>query len=268
MKKNVVLLLISMFMLSVNLQTVSAQVAIVEESAVIENVEVSNMETKTAAEQSDLSVENDEPLKVETFKAGGIPISIPQPCVDLVEVGYDVREQMEIFVIPQNRLLSAYMIPSEIPRFSSGEENFVLSKSAAIQVFRQGEYQAFGESDFNELVEYEKSAAGAELSSIATDTEAEMNRRMDSLNLEQVKINTPLDLGALFSKPNAYSFGMIVKYSDNVKTWTTVIATTYIRVRDRLLFAYVTATYKDSETIAMVSKVSEEWADAIIAANQ
>jgi len=175
---------------------------------------------------------------------------------------------MEVFVIAQNRLLSAYMIPSEIPRFSQREENLILSKSAAIQVFRQGEYQDFKESDFNELVEYEKTDAGAELSSIASDTEAEMNRRLDSLNLDKVNITTPLELGAFFSKPNTYSFGMIVKYSDSGKSWTTVISTTYIRVRERLLFAYVTATYKDNETIAMVRKVSEDWADAILAANQ
>ena len=261
MKKIVLPLFLSIFMILCSLQLASGQ-------ADMGDIVSSENEAEALVISEDIPAESIAVINAQPFKAGGRVISIPQPSKDLLEVGYDVREQLEVFVIAQNRLLSAYMLASEKPRFSQGEENFILSQSAAIQVFRQGEYQDFGKAEFDDLVEYEETTEGSEMATIAEETEEEMNRRMDALNLNKVKINTPVDLGALFSKPNAYSFGMIVKYADAGKSWTTVISTTYIRVRDRLLFAYVTAKYDGTETVKMVTEISENWADAILEANK
>lgn len=204
--------------------------------------------------------------KIESFKAGGTSINIPAPS-ELVEVGYDVREQMEIFISTTNRLLSAYMIPDEIPRFLKGDKDLVLSQSASVQVLRQNEYQDFKESDFNELVDYIKSSSSDELASIADETEAEFNRRMEALNLDKISIDEPIELGSFFSKPDAYSFGMISSSSDGKKTWKVVISTTFLRVKNRLLFTYFTSEYKDNDSIVKVQSKTEKWVDAILAAN-
>jgi len=232
MKKTALYLLLAMFMVSGSLQIATAEVP-----------------------------------EIESFKAGGISINIPPPA-GLIEVGYDVREQMEIFVNTTNRLLSAYMISDDIPRFVQGDKDLVLSRSACVQVLRQNEYQSYGTSDFNELVDYMKSSSNNDMASITEETEAEFNRRMESMNLGKMSITTPIELGTLFSKPDAYSFGMISTSSDGSKSWTIVVSTTFVRVRDRIILTYLTAEYKDDETIATVRKTSEEWADAILAVNK
>ena len=44
------------------------------------------------------------------------------------------------------------------------------------------------------------------------EVEEEFNRRMKSLDLEEatVSLGKPIQLGCLFSKPDAYGFGMVV----------------------------------------------------------
>ncbi|MCK4995053.1 MAG: hypothetical protein KAS13_08445 [Candidatus Omnitrophica bacterium] len=206
--------------------------------------------------------------EIESFKAGGTSIKIPTPDAELIEVGYDVREQMEIFVPGSNRLISGYMRSVDIPRFIKGEENFILPKYASIQVARQGEYHDLKLSDFNEVVAYIKDSLGDELAKITKESEPEFNSRMKSMDLNEISFDEPVQLGTFFSKDNAYSFGILTTNSDGKMTWTMVIGTTFIRVRERLLFVYMFANHKDDTTIAMVRKITEEWADAIIAANK
>ncbi len=207
-------------------------------------------------------------VEIESFKAGGISIKIPAPDTDLIEVGYDVREQMEIFVPSSNRLLCGFMRSEDIPRFVKGEENFIIPKYASVQVARQGEYQNFKISDYNDLVVYVRDSLGAEMAAITEESETEFNRRMESMDLKKISFGKPVQLGTFFSKDNTYSFGMLVTNSDGKMTWTMVIGTTFVRVNGRLLFVYVFANHKDDETIAMVRKISEQWANAILEANK
>lgn len=206
--------------------------------------------------------------KIEEFKAGGTLINIPQPSSDLVEVGYDVREQMEIFVPASNRLLCGYMKASDIPLFIKGDPNFVLAQYASIQVARVSEYQDCAISDFKELVDYLKGSFNNDIDSIIEESEAEFNNRLKSMDLSKISIDKPVDLGTLFSKPDIHCIGMLSTYSDGTKSWTLVIATTFIRVRERLLFVYVFNSYENEQTIVLTRTLAEEWADAILAANK
>ncbi len=205
--------------------------------------------------------------KIEAFKAGGTLINIPEPSDEMVEVGYDVREMMEVFVPASNRLLSGYMRPNDIPKFTSGDENFVLSRYASIQVARRGEYQDCTDSDFSELVDYFESSFSEDIAGIMKDSESELNQRMESLELEKITIDKPVQLGTLFSRKDAYSMGMISKYSKGTDSWTLVICTTFVKVKNRLLFIYVFNTYNDEKDIVAVTKLSEQWIDSILAAN-
>ncbi|MFH1063178.1 MAG: hypothetical protein V1747_09905 [Candidatus Omnitrophota bacterium] len=263
MKKNTIYLGISVWMVLAGLQIANAQTPIANDQEPVQtktetiSLPSSELLAKPAAEQ-----------KIEAFKAGGTLINIPLPGTNLVEVGYDVREQMEVFVPPSNRLLCGYMQPSDIPLFMKGEENFVLSQYASIQIARQGEYQDCTIDNFNELVDYVKNSLGDELDSIIEESEDTLNSRMKSMDLTNISIDKPVQLGTLFSKTDAYSMGMISTYSDGKKSWTLVIATTFVRVRERLLFVYVFNTYENEETITMVRRLAEHWADAILAANK
>jgi len=206
--------------------------------------------------------------KIETFKAGGTRLSIPEPSDAMVEVGYDVREMMEVFVPASNRLLSGYMSPNDIPKFTSGDENFVLNRYASIQVARRGEYQDCTDANFAELIEYVGGSFSDDIDGIMKDSESELNQRMESLELDKVTIDKPVQLGTLFSKKDAYSMGMISKYSNGTASWTLVISTTFVRVKKRLLFVYIFNTYNDEKDIETVTKLSEQWVDSILTANK
>jgi hypothetical protein len=100
--------------------------------------------------------------------------------------------------------------------------------------------------------------------------EEELNRRMKTLNLDDPKISfdKPVQLGSFFSKQDAFGLGMIMPVSSKGSTTTMVGGIILLRVKNRMLFAYLYATYKDQETVRWVRKTSEGWADAILAANK
>jgi hypothetical protein len=52
------------------------------------------------------------------------------------------------------------------------------------------------------------------------------------------------------------------------KTAKMVMGCCMLRARQKILFAYLYAQYKDKSTIQWIRQTSESWADAILKANQ
>jgi hypothetical protein len=206
---------------------------------------------------------------VPSYKAGGTPIAIPPPASNLVETGEDNRAVMEVFVPDQNRLLAAFVLPGDLPRLKSGGDD-IFSKYSLVEVPRQGESMDLSAKDFKDLADSVGQQFSAVLDSSTKDVEEELNRRMKTLNLDDPKISfdKPVQLGSFFSKQDAYGLGMIMPVSSKGSTTTMVGGIILLRVKNRMLFAYLYATYKDQETVRWVRKTSEGWADAILAANK
>ena len=81
-------------------------------------------------------------------------------------------------------------------------------------------------------------------------------------------LDKPMQLGVFFSKPNACSFGIIQQISAVGSSVKMVAGITILRVQNRLLYAYIYSAYKDEDSVQWVRKTSEQWADAILKANQ
>jgi hypothetical protein len=77
-----------------------------------------------------------------------------------------------------------------------------------------------------------------------------------------------VQLGAFFSKPNTCGFGIIQQISTGGSVVKMVAGVTILRVQNRLLYTYVFSAYKDEDSVQWVRKTSEQWADAILKANQ
>ena len=185
------------------------------------------------------------------------------------EVGYDNREFMEVFVAPNNRLIAAYVVTNDLAKLTSGSEGLILSKYAMVQVPRRGEYMDCGESDFKEVTDGAKEQFGNVMISSMKEVEEEFNRRMKSLDLEEatVSLGKPIQLGCLFSKPDAYGFGMVVPVEMGGQKSTMVGGAALVRIKQRLLFVYLYAEYKNEETIKWIRRETEAWANAILKAN-
>jgi len=83
-----------------------------------------------------------------------------------------------------------------------------------------------------------------------------------------VTYGKPVMLGTFFLKPDAYGFGMMAPVTANGKTTSMIVGTVLLRVKSHVIFAYFYSTYQNDQTPGQVRAVSEQWADAILAANR
>ncbi|MDL1970861.1 MAG: hypothetical protein LWW94_07795 [Candidatus Desulfofervidaceae bacterium] len=211
----------------------------------------------------------DKSVSVLSFKVGDVPVTIPAPTKEFSEVGYDNREIMEVAVPPANRLVCAFVLKSDLPRLTRHDEELKLTRYAFVEVPRRGEYMDWKTSDFKKLIETMKGSLGNTISSSVEESEEELNHRLKSLDLNtKVRIGQPVQLGCFFYKENAFGFGMIVEYMMGNKAVKVVVGTMVLRVKERLLYAYLYAEYKDINTIKWVRKTMEQWSDTILKANR
>jgi hypothetical protein len=204
------------------------------------------------------------------FKAGGTPIAIPSPAKEMNEIGDDNRALMDAFVAQSNRLIACFMLKGDLQKLKGGANDSILARYAMVQVPRRGEYLDCGSSDFKEVANSLKEEFGDILSSSMKETEDEFNKRMKSLDLEEatVSLGAPIQLGCLFSKQDAYCFGMIVPFTMGGNSIKMGMGAVFMRVKQRLLFVYLYSEYKDDDSIAWIRVTIEDWADAIIKANK
>jgi len=210
--------------------------------------------------------------QAKSYKAGGTPISIPPPTTEFIEIGYDNREVMEIFVAPDQRLLCGFLLKSDLPLLSKGDDDFILSQYAMVNVPRRGEFMDFKASDYKELADKMKENLGDVIDSSAKRADEESNHQLKSLGLDEVTISLDriIKLGCLFSKQDAYGFGMILPVSKVGHSKEVVMgcAGAVIRARNRMLFIYLYTEYKNDKTVKWLRKTTKEWADSILKANK
>ena len=204
-----------------------------------------------------------------SFKAGGIPILIPPPTTSMSEVGYDNREFMEVFVPSTNRLIAAFVQTEDLPSLTSKSIQLRLSRYAMVQVPRRGEYIECGASDFRELTEGAKKRFGDLMKRSMEEADDEFNHRMKALDLDDatMSLGKPVQLGCLFSRRDAYSFGMVTPLSMGGLKTKMAMSVILMRVRERLLFAYLYAEYENEDTVLWLRDATEDWANSILRAN-
>ena len=101
------------------------------------------------------------------------------------------------------------------------------------------------------------------------DFQEELNHKLKAEGSSaEVSLDKPLMLGTLFSKASALGTGMIMNVGAGGKTKKVIVGTTFLRAQNRLLYATVFALYTGDDSAAWVRTVSEQWADAILKANQ
>ena len=77
-----------------------------------------------------------------------------------------------------------------------------------------------------------------------------------------------MPLGVFFSMTNAIGVGSITPYNVNGVTTRRVACLAFVRVRGRVLSVFTYAAYKDEGTAISVKTTSEQWARAILKANE
>jgi hypothetical protein len=199
------------------------------------------------------------------FPVGGMTLTLPAP-QDMVELG-NQRSLFDPAVPDTNRLIAAFILQKDLPALHDGSKQ-ILTHYAMVEVLRSGENMTVSADDFKGIADSIGKQAGELVDSSFKQSEDEFNRKMKAMDLNLQVTGKPVMLGTFFFKTDAYSFGMTAPVTANGQTTSMIVGTILLRVKSHIVFAYFYSAYKDEQSPGQVRATSEQWADAILAANQ
>lgn len=205
----------------------------------------------------------------DTYRAGLKNFTIPAPSSDLVEAGPDYRVLVEPIVPVNNRLIAAFVQPTDLDSLRSGHAPS-LSLYALVEVPRRAEFSDVNADDFKQIADSMATQFNSGVDVTVKDQQDELNRRMKALNSSSapISLDKPIQLGTLFCKPNACAYGLIMAVSSGGSSKKMAMGVILLRAQARVLFLYTYADYKGESTVQSIRTTDEHWADAILAANQ
>ena len=203
------------------------------------------------------------------YRVGLKSIAIPPPPADdLKEIGPDYRVLFETFAPGTNRLVAAFVLPSESAALRSGGTEDV-STYALVEVPRAAEFKQVTPDLFKQMAEAVATEFGTNLDADVKKGTDEINERLKDLNSGStgVTMDSPAPLGTLFAGSDEDGFGLISQVTVKGTSTKVAMAVVLARVQDRVIFAYLYTVYKDADTVRWLSTTSHAWADAILKAN-
>jgi len=202
--------------------------------------------------------------------AGGVPVVIPPPAKEFVEVGSDNRDFFEYMVPSRNRLLCAFVPADFLPRLknpASGLGQYMLVELSRKLDEKNTEVTS---ASFEKVVLGMKQqfADSSTLNQTVQTTSEEISSKLKQLDSSKdVSIDKPTPLGTLFQTSDAYASAMLAPVSSGGVRMRTINASVLLRVRDRLIFAYIYGSSDDENSLKWIGKMAEQWANEILTAN-
>ncbi|MFZ2632925.1 MAG: hypothetical protein WAX48_15190 [Desulfosalsimonadaceae bacterium] len=209
---------------------------------------------------------------IHSVTVGGTSVVIPSPAYDLVEAGDSNRQGLEMYVGEANRLLCAFLLTNDIPRFAN-HPNLRLSKYALAFVGRRSEYMDCGPLDFqNQVDAYKQSFKqslqdDASIAAMMKDVDKSLDPISKMLDTK-VLLDKPVPLGVYFSKEDAFGYGMATQVTRNEQSWKMAGGFALLRVRQRQIVISLYTTYEGEQTLKWLRVATERWADEIIKTNE
>ena len=202
-----------------------------------------------------------------TVYVGSTKLLVPAPA-HYVEVGSENRAfPTEI----PSRLLAWFVTPSDLKNFGSKSPRF-LKRYMQLQVSKGEENQDITALRFAEVV----GDASAHLNDMDASAVPEVKRIMKQLasgskDFPDLEIGHPKPLGSFLKTETAVGFLTLMPVSSNStsgkKQIPMVCGTTLVRVKQKLLFAYVYCAADNKEAIDWVKSAATSWVEAILKAN-
>jgi hypothetical protein len=196
--------------------------------------------------------------------AGGIELTLPGPRSDFAEAGDKLRTTFfELLVPSNNRLLTAYVPEQTLANLNAGKSR-ELDIYSMVEVPRRAEYTEVTPQAFEQVLKGMEPSMGT---LNVGELQQEMNTRLKSLGTRPIEIGHPEMLGGIFRKSNAAGFPMLLAVKQDDRKDTMAGGMAVLRVKQRLVFAYLYRKYESPDTISWVRKNLEVWCDAILAKN-
>jgi hypothetical protein len=196
----------------------------------------------------------------------------------MVEAGPEKRHFMDQFVPPSNRLIAGFLAADDLPNIHPTDIK-APPRIAMVAVSREFESRSISQGDFKLIIDSVSKQFDTTVSAYAKENEENFNRKVQSLGLDNPKITftQPVSLGCIFSTPDSAGFGTILQVQASASgaskpeaesTITKALSVLYVRARNRVLFAYIFADYRNKDTILWLRKASEDWANEILDSNK
>lgn len=200
--------------------------------------------------------------------AGGIELTLPGPAGDFGVAGDKIRTTFfELLAPSNNRLLAAYLPEKALADLNAGK-SVELDIYSMVEVPRRAEYTDVTPQQFDEVLKAMAPSMG-NIESVQGDLQQEMTIRLKSLTAKPIEIGHPEMLGGIFRKSDAGGYAMLLAFKQGDGRSDTIAGgMAVLRVRQRLIFAYLYRKYESPDTVSWVGKNLEAWCDAILAKNK
>jgi hypothetical protein len=201
------------------------------------------------------------------IKAGGVELTLPGPG-DFREVGEKLRMTVFESLVPStNRLLTAYVPASTLAQLTAGKASSRLELYAMLEVPKQTEYADCTPQAFEQVLKSLEPTMGKFDATKVGELEVGIDRRLKSLGAKPMEAGRPEMLGAVYQKTDSAGFAMLVAVKQGDRNVTMAGAFAVLRVKRRLIFAYLYRKYESPETVSLIRKGLESWGDGILAKN-
>ncbi len=221
----------------------------------------------TVQHSGPLQAQTESVATATTYRVGLRSIAIPAPTGDLVEMGSDFRVLAEPLAPVSNRLVAAFVTPTDLKALQS-QPSTTLSTYALAETVRPAEFVNVTPAIYLQAADATKQQFGSS-DTWVKDVQEQLNRTIKSLNSNvAATLDKPIFLGTLFEKTDETGYGMILPVTVSGTTRKMVAGLALLRVKDRLLMGYFYTELKDDGTVAYVRSTTEHWADSILAANK
>lgn len=201
--------------------------------------------------------------------AGGVSVAIPSPEKLFTEVGSEKRDSFEYMVPSRNRLLCAFVPTDYLPHLKNPATG--MDRYMVVEVSHRLDEKNtdITTANFEQVVASTKQQIGdaSQPNSTAHASAEEVINKLKAVqNLKDISIEKPIPLGRILQTTDVYGFLMIQPVSSGGTTVRTLGASILIRVRNRLIFAYVYGS-DDESSLKWIRATAEEWSHEILAAN-
>ncbi|MCP4392990.1 MAG: hypothetical protein GY804_01785 [Alphaproteobacteria bacterium] len=177
---------------------------------------------------------------------------------------------------PTNRLLAVFVSEKDLNKIKN-DENLNLKRYMILQVYKTSENKYISENEFTpfktliknqheNLLKYSKD----KIKSLLKDASKKLSNDYD-IPLK-INIGEQVPLSIFLEHPSAIGFTTLSKYQTAVKgnkiDTTVAYSTLFVKVKNKLIYAYVYSDYETQEDIDWVNSQSKSWVESIIASNK
>lgn len=204
-----------------------------------------------------------------TIDVGGTQIYVPAPNSfhEVSQLSPETRKLAETMTPPDNRLLAVFVSEADLGRIMKGESP-QLYRYMYLQVFRELEKSGLTAAEFQQLGNQVKQQQETLLEKVRSRVGSLVDSASAKLSKERniplkIQFGEQAPLGVFLNNSDAIGFASLarVRVSANGKQVDDVIASgvSFIRVKGKLLFAYVYGKYDDQQDVEWVRTTSINW---------